>query len=462
MKYRYINKKTFIKISILFLLIIGIVSFLIGKTDSSNINKNVWVILLSICIISITAMGILGEAKTRSYSFSLMFWMFNFLFMGISPLIQYLSNWRAWRLSVSDEKYIECQILILIWLVCFHFGKSIINRYKFSNLNNPVAIEIIDVRKTLALVIQIFIVVYLITLLGDKLFFKGAESGYSFSSSTLYLLNHHFFRNMVYFITILQVIAYKIRKKQFLIVLSSIILLLVGCFPLGISRYMVGSFYLGLMIICLSKEKLKGWFPFIFLFALMIVFPISNMFRFSTSLPTWNLFIQNATKLMQGTYNTGNYDAFHMFAAATDYVNLEGYSYGYQMLGALFFFIPRSIWHTKPVGSGEMVIVGLKNAEFSNVSMPLVGEAYINFGIIGIIFFSLIIGIVCEIFDKKYWDNNGINTLYILYPSAVLYFFFFNRGDMLSTGSYMIANIVVGIIAIEIFTKRKVTIKNNE
>ena len=223
---------------------------------------------------------------------------------------------------------------------------------------------------------------------------------------------------------------------------------------------MVGAYYLGLFICVIGKEKWKGAFSLFFLFALLIVFPLSNMFRFSNSFLSLEAIVSNARHIMNGTYNTGNYDAFQMFSAGIQYARIEGYSLGYQMLGVLLFFVPRSIWKTKPIGTGAEVIVHLNNASFSNVSMPLIGEGYVNFGVLGVLIFGIVTGALCSKYDKKYWDSPyAYGTISFIYPSAVPFFFFLNRGDMMSAGSYMIANVVMGLIVRRIFIK-EYTIEN--
>jgi hypothetical protein len=47
-----------------------------------------------------------------------------------------------------------------------------------------------------------------------------------------------------------------------------------------------------------------------------------------------------------------NYDAFINIGVAMEVVQENGFSYGYQLLSALLFFVPRTIWPGKPESSG--------------------------------------------------------------------------------------------------------------
>ena len=93
-------------------------------------------------------------------------------------------------------------------------------------------------------------------------------------------------------------------------------------------------------------------------------------------------------------FSTLHYDAFANIMATLEYVTHHGFSFGYQLLSALLFFIPRSIWSSKPVSTGEVVgdyLVDKHNFEFNNLSNPLVSEGFINFGFIGVLLMALVL-----------------------------------------------------------------------
>jgi len=185
MKNYYIKKSTFKIITLLIVLIIGIVFLLVSKTENRNSNLNIIVVILSIVNIVISSIGIISETKEHAFSFTMMFWMYNFLFMGTAPLIQYLSNWKAWGLTVSDDKYIECQLFVLLWMLCFNVGRRIENKIHIKPFYSS-RVELYEVNSIGAIIAQVLIVVYLIATLGKHLLFKGAESEVQISNSTLY------------------------------------------------------------------------------------------------------------------------------------------------------------------------------------------------------------------------------------------------------------------------------------
>ena len=94
---------------------------------------------------------------------------------------------------------------------------------------------------------------------------------------------------------------------------------------------------------------------------------------------------------ISGAFESLHYDAFSNVLATLEYVEINGISFGYQLLGVILFFIPRSIWVSKPTSTGELIGEYLMNTtprDYSNLSNAIVSEGYINLGIIGVVLFG--------------------------------------------------------------------------
>ena len=142
-------------------------------------------------------------------------------------------------------------------------------------------------------------------------------------------------------------------------------------------------------------------------------------------------------------FNTLHYDAFANIMATIEYVAKFGYSYGYQLLSALLFFIPRSIWTSKPFSTGQVVgdyLIEEHNFEFNNLSNPLVSEGYINFGIIGV----LIMAIVLSYFIVKLlkWLNSTDSLKEIIAFYFAIHLMFLLRGDFTNGFAYFIGTFI--------------------
>ena len=137
-----------------------------------------------------------------------------------------------------------------------------------------------------------------------------------------------------------------------------------------------------------------------------------------------------------------------MIMNTVNHTSEYGYSFGYQLLGVFLFFIPRSIWTSKPFGSGYTVRL-YQGEKFLNVSSPFIAEGLMNFGMVGVLIMGLVVGRIVKRLDTLYWlrgssikniDNNYIG---ILYPFLLSLFFFMNRGDLMSTFSFLTSHVVV-------------------
>jgi oligosaccharide repeat unit polymerase len=102
------------------------------------------------------------------------------------------------------------------------------------------------------------------------------------------------------------------------------------------------------------------------------------------------------------------------------------------------------MWPNKPYGSGSYMGQSL-NWSFTNISCPLPGEAYINFGIFGIILFGVVFGFISKLMDRFYWEKTSdTRTKFdILYAIMLMMFFFMLRGDLLSSWAYFLAFVFI-------------------
>ena len=64
----------------------------------------------------------------------------------------------------------------------------------------------------------------------------------------------------------------------------------------------------------------------------------------------------------------------------------------HQILGSIFFFVPRSIWIDKPLDTG-VVLANSNGLLFKNLSAPWILELLVNFRIVGLVIFCIFLGI---------------------------------------------------------------------
>jgi hypothetical protein len=139
-----------------------------------------------------------------------------------------------------------------------------------------------------------------------------------------------------------------------------------------------------------------------------------------------------------------------MLVSAIRHSKTYGCTWGGQLLGAILFFVPRSVWPTKPIGSGAMLIKKeLGRDAFSNISCPFIAEGMVNFGLIGVALFALFLGTLLTKLDKTYWEHfekESKAVCFAPYLFLVFMLFFVMRGDLLSSFAYVCGFVATGFL----------------
>jgi hypothetical protein len=133
-------------------------------------------------------------------------------------------------------------------------------------------------------------------------------------------------------------------------------------------------------------------------------------------------------------FRLGHFDPYHNLNLVVNSIDI---TYGHQLLTSLLFFIPKSIWSGKGVGSGSFV-ADEANLYFHNISMPFVAEAFINFGLLGVVGFCLVLGVIVAKIDLSYHLRGYLSIHKPLYYMLLALFFFILRGDLMSALAYTI------------------------
>ena len=82
-----------------------------------------------------------------------------------------------------------------------------------------------------------------------------------------------------------------------------------------------------------------------------------------------------------------------------------------------------------------------------NLSCPLPFEGYINFGVIGLIVFAVLIGILFSSLDEYHWKvSTSSEVMSAYYPFFLGFSFFAMRGDLMSSFSYTVMFIAAGLV----------------
>lgn len=455
MKKEVHNYKTWLSIIAFSIFLLTIGWLLIGSKERVQFD---YLVVLTFAInIVVFNWQLINAVKSHTFSLDMMYWFFSLFFFGYAPLLQFLTNVSFWNIKSTPQEFVTTNIYISIWSFCYVCGKKYLRRPKrkerrpfsataSSQLKQDYDYSFRNETLWLFVILSVVSTFYFTATIGfSNMIFRSTN--YDDSLGTMeYLLCEHVLKNLIFYTFVLCLLQYKQTKLIRLELLISAGCFFVSCFPTGLSRNAMAAFYGGLIIITIKSTRQGRWFSFALIASLIFLFPAMDVFRDSNDFNNsnaWELFENE----FNTTYLTGDYDAYTMFIGVQQYVKQFDFSFGKQLLGALLFFVPRSIWSSKPTGTGHMIARELLHNSFTNVSAPLVGEFFINFGVVGIICFGLLLGALSRKFDEKYWaTDHPLESLKIIYPVAMFQFFFLQRGDLMSSFAYLVGKIVMGFV----------------
>ena len=405
--------------------------------------------------------------KDKKYSPILAsFIVFNFLFFVLAPILQTHKVYESGKLGLSNKLIysdfltIKTGIFIFVFNIVFYVSYRYFNSIRYyvkkfpNNKNLPFHILLLFI---ISIIILFFNFEHIQNeyLLSNYSSLKGTtKSSLLIREKIILMIPFPAFVLGVYYVK-------RVKKtKNFYIILFTtifLLLLIIGIKnPLTEKRNALGPIYITIIFLILPKLLNTNFKILIFLFFSMIfVFPtISILTHSSHSLGQLInkpklIFSQLNNHGVTNTFTTLNYDAYSNFSATIEYVEQDQLSYGKQLSGALFFFIPRKIWTNKPISSGEFIGNYLRDNygnpfSFTNLSNPYVSEGYLNFGIFGVILFAILLAFFMV--QMVNWIN-GDNPLKIAASFyASIHLIFFLRGDFTNGYAFLFASFIVILV----------------
>lgn len=390
------------------------------------------------------------------------FYVFTFIFMGLTPIAQISIGEFPLNGFYDDSDFMFAAFIIIVGIVGYDLGVFFGNKKKIS-LNNKKLINIVVTKKKIIIMTVISFLLFIISSLKfggiDNLFIPRNELNSGFEKLNL-LVYTCLLRIPVFITLVYSILWWKNRKqKSFLnktnlpilsIIVFLLIINLIASNPISTPRFWFGMIILTILIVFKKWKKYTIFFATIgTLVVFLFVFPYADIFRYDTEI---QVDIENLNTQLS---TDGDYDAFQQLLNIKLFVEGNGYSFGNQLAGAVLFWVPRSLWESKAYGTGALV-AEYSGYSYTNLSAPLWGEFYIDFGLIGVLFFFYIYGFFTAKLQNifKYSKEYRIlNSYQIIIPILAAYQIFLLRGELLSTVSYLIVNVFFALLSLILFNK---------
>lgn len=442
----YLCFLTFILLSFVF----PVVIFIEKTTVLSNTNVAITYLIILYCSFKLAYLSFKNEQRILE----LTFWLFTYIWMGLVPFTHLLTGTYSWDASFyPQDLFFQSLGIIILGFISYDLGIFFANKknkkakdseYTLSGNSKSISKQWMNICILISFVLS-FIITELLGGFGQLFLSRNDLSalyGDSFTKTNGLILSN--LQKVPIFVCLVFVIYLNklksknkkmVLKKKYLFLVS--ILLLANIIinnPISNPRYWFGSIIITVIMIMFKwgKRSFSNWVIGLSLI-LLVIFPYADLFRGSTN------FSLDVKPLSYQLTEKGDFDAFQQLMNTVNYVHAIGPLWGKQFLGAILFWIPRSIWINKPVGTGQLV-AEFSGYRYTNLSCPLWAESYINFGYFGVILIFFMWGYFTSIMQNKYIEENigdNISLSRIIIPFISGYQIFLLRGDLLNGVAYL-------------------------
>ena len=409
----------------LFSIFAVLVFLFIFTNDSFNYD---FLVLFSSFIICIISLYNIFSSKQYPYSLNLITHLFFLFFFGLAPSLQFKQDsffWNGFTLSKHNYLYGNLMIIIIqfFYILIYNF-KVNSSLFKFFVEKLDFNIRVPKFKVVTICIFSILIFFYLKDFNLLSIFFRGgykesAEQGVKLNSSLTLIIN--FFIRPIPLVCLIYYKSINQSSKFSFFELFLILASLFSNFPAGMPRFQAAALYIPVLIVYFRVFSKNYAFALFFCLGLLIIFPFLSQFRDLDKLND-NIGIDLTM------FSDENFDTYQN---TVNVISMNEVTNGSQLLGTLLFFVPRSLWPSKPYSSGEY---------FANKSLSFFGEGFINFGYVGVFLFTIVLALMHSFIDKCYWWNyTTINVKFsVLFKIFLGMQFFMLRGDLLNAFAYTV------------------------
>ena len=454
-----------------FILIVLNSSFAVSKMPVRFGLVGLLITLTFLCIGMIAVLGVVYDKSPLNYTLNIMHWFFILLQYFYASSLQIYEGKYPWNANFDEYDVLKTNLIILTWCVCYFITYNVVTkRYKYWNIVTNYA-ELSNERKLSYLFtrslffVGIVVAICSFVLIGRNMFTSRNELSNTLSDSGstflhLYTATLRFVVGMSFFMLLVDCRQKRLAMSFKLIILLVCVVLVY--FPSTSSRAWLLSVYLGIVLTYMFKVSNKFVIPVLLLLLILFVAPRLGLFRNNAlDRDSLNDFVSYDVE-SDNVLNSGNYDCYVSIGMTLRYVEQNGITYGRQLLGVALFYLPRAMWPGKPVGSGAFVFSG-QGYDFTNISSPVIAEGFINFGILGVVIFAIVVcSICCKIdYEACLFRSDNIRVLsrspfrynlQYVYYMLVGYYYIILRGDLLSSISNL-SGILFPIYLVSFFNK---------
>ena len=359
-----------------------------------------WLWSLPTIVISAARFALLiGRGERRL--FEMMFWCYTYTFLGLAPLAQLREDFWPFSVPRIDDTYVAAATLIvLVGCGAFIGGAAFDNvravrRRQSAGHTSDVVKQLFTINYPRAVVlsmIAIVIDIYFLSRLGWTIFLQSRtevldtqNDVWGQSSTFAMMRGAAATAPLVAFLALIRfrreaksallrgknVSAFVMGSNTVLLVVMGLVLAVIMN-PVSNARYLFGTAMLAVATafgLFATRQRFR-YTACGFLVGMLLIFPLADAFRNSREA---ELKATNPIELLLA----GDYDSFAQLMNGYLVGARDGIVPMKQLSGVLLFWVPRTLWTTKPMDTGPYIAEG-RGYFFTNLSAPLWIELYLN------------------------------------------------------------------------------------
>jgi len=184
----------------------------------------------------------------------------------------------------------------------------------------------------------------------------------------------------------------KVLFSRVCVLLLLLLLVMITVNPYTEKRNAIGPVYIALLMVLF-----QNWFAsrtrrlLLLVSSMVLIFPAITIFTHNHTQTIGNLSLSQFSDQIADHYFSINYDSWANIYTAVEIVKVHSMQWGHQLMGSLLFFVPSSLWSSKPLATGIFLadyLIANYSMWFTNLSAPLIAEGYLDFGPGGVVLYA--------------------------------------------------------------------------
>jgi hypothetical protein len=350
-----------------------------------------------------------GMRQTAAAPADIVVFIFNWLFLDLAPKVQLMSM--PQRLintsTVTVDGVALTNLVCALFMIAFTVFYSFLSR-RDENLQPVLPVQVKPRQEFTAGAVGLALVLcFAVVAIAAPSAYRSIENAEAASPASLVINRFLLFLPSATLLILLHETVRSGRKILFsrvCVLLLLLLLVIVTENPYTEKRNALGPVYIALLLVLFQNWFAAGTRRLLLLVGSMVlIFPAITIFTHNHQQSVADVTFRQVSDQIADHYFSVNYDSWANIYTAVEIVKVHGMQWGHQLLGSLLFFVPSSIWSSKPLATGIFLadyLIANYSMWFTNLSAPLAAEGYLDFGPVGVTLYAFILALFVAFLNR--------------------------------------------------------------